>query len=239
MKKPSLKFLRSKKFLISAGLVVVLCVGVIIGLMTVKNQNLYKTVLSHVSEARYYMKSASSDNLNVQFYSGMREEPYAQDGVTGTMTPFAIINVDPKDASLKNFSQISGTVQIGDEQIPITLDKNPYDVNFATDISRLVDSAYDVTVTLNLSETDNPTFTLVNAMDAAAFTWQQALQIATDTLTNEIKNYGNYEVYVKIINNPADGTGAFWYVQFITAEGNTHFCVIAADGSVVGSCIDE
>ena len=71
-------------------------------------------------------------------------------------------------------------------------------------------------------------------METDAVSWKTALEKATDKVGDKIKKAKSFEVYVKIINDMAKDSGAFWYVQFITAEGTTHFCVIAPDGSVIG-----
>jgi len=229
---------RSKKFLLVAAVVVALLAGGIFAIFqmqgTSKN-DMYKTALSNVSEARHYMKSATTASLDVQFFSGMREEPYSQNGIAGKPTAFAIINVDSKDGALKGLGQIEGTVKIGEEQVPIMLTRNPYDPNnFAADIGRLVDAGKPVEVTLFITNTNHPTLQLVPAFDDKAVSWKDALRVATNKVGGKLKGTKNFEVHVKIINNVAKDSGAFWYIQFITDEGKTYFCVVAPDGSVIG-----
>ncbi|MCL1857196.1 MAG: hypothetical protein FWF84_06130, partial [Kiritimatiellaeota bacterium] len=101
-------------------------------------------------------------------------------------------------------------------------------------LGKLVESGKSVEVALFISNTDHPSFALDNAMDEGAITWKDALEIAVDKIGGKVSKAKSYEVYIKIINDMAKDTGAFWYVQFITDDGNTHFCVIAPDGSVIG-----
>jgi len=232
--KLSKKLFLSKKFIISAVIITALAAGAVIGINTMKTNTALATALSNLAEARHYMKHAESSTLRVQFFSGTREEPYSMDGKAGKSVPFAIVNVDPKNNSLKDFNQIDGTLRIGAEQMPIVLARNPYDRNFATDISRLVDVSMEIVVTLFITSTDHPTLTLVNAMDEDAITWKEALREAINCLGNKIQNLKNYEVYIKIVNDTAKESGAFWYVQFITTDGKTFFCVIAPDGAHIG-----
>jgi len=231
---PSKKFWFGKKFLIGIALVAVVAVGGFLAFNGAQKSTMYNTALANVAEARHYMKRASAGNLEISFFSGMREEPYNQDGVAGKLTPFAIINLTVKDDSLKDFQQIEGTVKIDQEQVPVMLTRNPYDVlNFATDLARAVDIGKDVEVTLFISSTNHPTVMLENAMGEDAIDWKEALRSATDKVGDKIKG-AKFEVYVKIIDNMAKDSGAYWYVQFITTDGKIHSCVVAPDGSVIG-----
>ena len=228
------KWWRSKVLWISAVVIVALVVGGFFVFNNAQKDNLYARALANVSEARHFMRSASTDSLEVQFFSGTREEPFSQNGVTGKPVPFAIINVDSRDGTLKGLNQIEGTVRIGEEQLPIMLTRNPYDPqNFATDIGKLVEANRAVEVTLFITSTNHPTFKLELAFDADAITWKQALRIATEKTGSKLNAARSFEVYVKIINNVAKDSGAFWYVQFITDDGKTYFCVIAPDGSTI------
>jgi len=231
---PGKKFWLSKKFLFSLGLAVVLVVGGVFALTTKQKSDFLTKALSNVAEARHYMKHADSGTLCVQFFSGMREEPYVQDSKAGNQVPFAIINVEATDNGLKDFHQIEGTLKIGEEQLAITLAKNPYDRNFATDISRLVEADKNIEVTLFITSTNHPTLTLENVMDENAVTWKEALKIALEHCGNKLKKTPEFEIYVKIIHKTAEDAGAFWYIQFICGENCTHFCVVAPDGSVIG-----
>jgi len=231
--KPSRKFFKSKRFLISIALVAVVVVGVVLGTSIARDRSLFTAALNNLAEARHYMKHAESDTLRVQFFSGMREEPFAMDGRAGRLVPFAIINVDPKDNSLRNLTQIDGHVRIGTEQISISLAKNPYDRNFAMDLARAVEEGTDISITLFITSTDHPTFNLTNAMEAGSVDWKTALQAATGLLGDRLPRSG-FEVYVRIVNDQASDTGAFWYVQFITSAGQTFFAVVAPDGAVLG-----
>ena len=239
IKFPGKKFWLSKTFLISACLAAVLIVGGVFAMTATQKKNLLAKALDNVAEARHYMKHADSENLCVQFFSGTREEPYAQDGKASKQVPFAIINVEATDNSLKDFHQIEGTLKIGEEQLPIVLAKNPYDRNFATDISRLVDVNKPIEITLFITNTNHPTLTLENVMDEGAISWKQALEIAAKKISNKLKKSQGFEVYVKIVHDMAQDAGAFWYVQFICDDGCTHFCVVAPDGAVIGNCSDK
>ena len=230
------KFWLGKKFLIGAGLAIVVAVGGVLVWRGMQRDSLYKIAAANVAEARFYMKAAETPTLGVQFYVGMREEPYGQDGKAGKAVSFAVINVEGND-SLKDFPQIEGTVKIGNEQYPIVLLQNPYNpLNFTYDIikslNREVKADEAVEVTLFITDTNHPTLALENAFAADAVTWDEALRVATDKVGDKVKNQ-KFETYVTIVSPKAQDSSAYWYVQFVTDEGKTHYCVVAADGSAV------
>ena len=233
-KKLNFKKLFGKKTTIVTLCALVIAVGAIIGFTALNRKGQIDLARNNLAEARFYMKQAQTDTLKIQFYSGMREEPYEMNGIAEKTTAFAIINVDPKDSSLKEAHELRGTIKIGEELIEVTLDRNPYDKNFAADISRFVEVEKEITFTLFLSDTETPTFTLVNAMPESAITWERALEIATERTADKLKEQKQFETYVKIISDLSTESGAFWYIQFVTTDGKTHFCVVAPDGSVVG-----
>ncbi|MDR0462273.1 MAG: hypothetical protein LBG88_03000 [Christensenellaceae bacterium] len=231
------KFFLGKKFLVCAGLAVIVAVGSVIILNGIQKDNLYNTALKNVAEARYYMKSAKGGNTTVQFVVGKRENPYKQDGVTSAPTAFALVNVTGDD-TLKALSQIEGTINIGQDQFPVTLLQNPYNpLNFSCDIvsqiNREVSPSEDVELTLFITDSKTSTyFKLENAFGEDAISWDKALQVATAKVGDKLKGQA-FESYITIMDNVAQDSGAFWYVQFITGEGKTHYCVVAPDGSAI------
>lgn len=231
--KPKKKFYKTKRFYVGLGLAAVILVGGIIGLTSVKKNTMYTLAINNLAEARHYMKWSESSTMRVQFFSGMREENYATDGKPTKLIPFAIVNVDPKDSSLKDMQQIDGQISLNQEQIPITLTRNPFDRNFAVDMARMVDESVAVNVTLFISSTEHPTFKLENPMGEDAISWNDALRVASKELGGKVKDAKAFEVYVKIINDMAADTGAFWYIQYVTDAGKTYYCVVAPDGSVI------
>ena len=236
LKLPGKKFWLGKKFLISASLAVVVIFGGIFIGNSMKRDSIYKQAMRSVAEARFFMKSGTVQNVTVQFIIGKREEPYKQDGIAGTPTAFGLVNVNG-DETVKGFDAIEGTIKISGEQFPISLVQNPYNpLNFSDDIikslPREVKPDDEVEVTLHITNNNPPLFQLSNTMTADAISWDRALRIATSKMSDRLKGQ-SFESYVTIIYNMADDAGAFWYVQFITTEGRTHFAVVAPDGSVI------
>jgi len=197
-------------------------------------RTLYQRAHDNIAEARFFMKQADSDNERVQFFSGLREENYRMDGRATRAIPFALINVEPKNANHLDEQRLQGTLQIGEESIDVTLERNQFGRNFAADIGRSVDANTQVTFTLKLENEYTVVFELNNVMQEDAITWEDALKIAVEHLEADIKDAENFETYVKIITNQSN-VAAFWFVQFITDAGDLFFVVIGTDGSVIGN----
>ena len=234
IKWPTKKFWLSKKFLISAGVVIVVVVGGVFIGVGMKKDSLYKTAMANIAEARYFMKSAQGGGLDVQFTTGIREEQYQQDGKATKPVSFDLVNLDT-DSSFKDFDKIDGTIRIGADQFPISLLQNQYNaLNFACDIvgslNRAVTADEDIQVTLFISDTNQPTFDLQNSFGEDAISWNDALRAATDKIGSKIKNQ-KFETYVTILETVDNN--AQWYVRFITDKNVSYFCVVAPDGSTI------
>ena len=226
-----------KRILLIGFVAVLTTTFLVVGISSCSRASYYQLALDNLSEARFYMKQDESDSLKVQFYSGMREEPYSTNGISEKTTAFGIINVDPKTKILDGLIEIDGTLKIGDELLAVKLEKNPYAKNFGCDIAKLVDVDKPLSLTLTIdngtSIPDTIVFNLVNCMPEDAISWEDALKIATDHHTSEIKKAGKFECYVKIISDLVKNTGSYWYIQFATQKGSTFFCVIDSSGKVI------
>ena len=196
------------------------------------NRTLHQVALANIAEARHFMKHAQSDNLRVQFFSGIREANYAMDGVAGQTVEFALLNVEPRNISHIDDQELRGEIKINGETKEVTLERNQFGRNFAVDLGKAVAPDAEIIFTL-LAENQNPViFNLVNSMNAEAITWDKALEIAVDSLKEPLSNAQGFETYVKIITD-RESIAAFWFVQFVTVDGKTHFAVIDTTGDVI------
>jgi|GEM_PF-2339361 len=232
------KFWKTKKFLVGVGVAVVVLIGGIAIGNGAQNDTMYKLAMRNVAEARYFMLASTANNTTVQFIVGKREEPFAQNGTAGALTDFALVNVNGHKG-MEQFPQIDAVIKIGTKTHDIVLIQNPYNpLNFSNDIiktlGREVEACEEVEITL-MTTSNPPTFKLQNTMDKGAISWDQAVAVATTQLGDKLKNQ-SFETYVSIIHNVAQDSGAFWYVQFFTADGKTHYVVVAPDGSSIGNC---
>jgi hypothetical protein len=234
-KKMLLAVFTTKRGLITLTALVVCGMLAWYGVKKFARPNTYQLALDNVAEARFYMKTAETNPIaSVQFYSGMREDPYEQNGIANTTKAFAVISVDPVDDKVGLLKEIPAEIIINGTATPITLTKNPYGSNFAADLEKLVDVNSTVQLTLKY-DTGNPaTFDLQNIMGNGAIGWEKALEIATGTLPETIMKAKNVETYVKIVCDKTTVNMPFWYVSFVTDTKETFFVIVAPDGKIVG-----
>ena len=230
------KFWLGKKFLIGVCVSVVIAVGGVLVANGMQRPNIYAIAMNSVAEARFFMKYAHADAICVQFYAGRREEPFNRDGIANRNVDFAIINVEGSP-EMRELGQIEGTIRIANEQYSFVLLQSPYNpTHFTNDIIRSlrvpVTSGDEIEITLLVGANNHPTFRLGNAFEEGAISWEQALRAATTKIGPKVRDQ-RFEVYISIMHNVAD-SGAFWYIQFVTEDGQTHFTVVAPDGSVIG-----
>ena len=224
-KKPTTKWL----LLVSAAVLVV--VGTIIGISSCSRRSFLQLALDNLSETRLYMKQSETVGFRVQFFAGMREDPYEVNGISEKKVAFSIINLEPR-SKIIDTEEIEGTLKIGEELLPVTLERNPHGTNFACDIEKLIEAEKDLVLTLTISESAE-VFNLTHAMPEDAITWERALEIATDHVQSQIKRAGKFECYIKIVESPVKDGGSFWYIRFVPQKGDNFFVVIDAAGRVI------
>jgi hypothetical protein len=236
-KKNWLKWLFTTKKGIIGVVTVLLAAGITCyGLLSFgKKPDDYKIALNNIAEARYYMKSAADNDIaKVQLYSGTREDPYVQDGIANTNKAFTVVFVDPISEQIAKMAEIPAEITVDGVTTPITLTKNPYGSNFATDLGKLVEPTSAVSVSLKIDDTNPATFELGNVMPEGSISWEKALEIATAELKGQIDTTKRLESYIKIICDKQTVNTPYWYVSFVTEDGKTFFAVIDPTGKIVG-----
>jgi hypothetical protein len=226
-------FTRKRIMMIAGGTLGVVMVFTAI-LLSLPRMSNFQLALNNMSEMRFFMKTADSASYRVQFYSGMREQNYVVDGMAGKTVAYAIVNVEPKTNNLLSRSYIEGVLKIGDDVIEVKLNRNPFDKNFTADIGRLVERGSRVSFTLNVG---TPViFDLVDSMNVDSISWEDALRVAAQHMGNKLQKIGRFETYVKILSPTVSDARSFWYVYFVTAGGETFFCVIDSEGNCIHHC---
>jgi hypothetical protein len=225
----------TKKGLLGVVVVVLACVMSVVGIIHFRKEDNYKTALGNVAEARYYMKSAEVPEVaRVQMYSGTREDPYKADGIANPNKAFTVVSVEPINDTVAKMVELPAEITIDGAVTPITLIKNPYGTNFAADLERLVESTAAVSVSLKIDDTAPVVFELANTMPPNAISWERALEIAADTVNDKIDTTKSLETYIKVICDNKTVNTPYWYVTFVTEDGQTLFVIIDANGKVAG-----
>jgi hypothetical protein len=228
------KIFTTKKGLCGLSAVIIAGAAAWWGITSFKRPDAYQLAIDNVAEARFYMKKAADNAMAaVQLYSGIREEDYQQDGIATAAAPFTVISVEPKNSALVADGKITADIII-DGAVPeqIVLEKNPYGINYAADLGRIIENTSAVQIAFK--DPANTILELTDAMPEDAITWEKALEIATAELKGQIDTGIRMESYIKILCDNTTVSVPYWYVSFMMEDGSTLFAVISADGKVIG-----
>ena len=228
----------NKKTWLGIGIVTIALIVTIIGVVNFKRGDTYQMALENIAEARFYLKTANADNPigNVQLYSGIRETDYQADGIATATVAFTVLSVEPTNDKIVYNGCITTLIKIN-EQEPITLvlEKNPYGNNYAGDLESAVDVNANVTITFQANGETIGTVTLSSVMPNEAISWETALEIACQTLGDVINTDTRMESSTKILCDNSTVNTPYWFVSFVTEDGNRYFVVISHDGKVIGT----
>lgn len=228
----------NKKTWLGIGIVTIALIVTIIGVVNFKRGDTYQMALENIAEARFYLKTADADNSigNVQLYSGIRETDYQADGIATATVAFTVLSVEPTNDKIVYNGCITTLIKIN-EQEPITLvlEKNPYGNNYAGDLESAVDVNANVSITFQANGETIGTVNLSSVMPDEAISWETALEIACQTLSDVINTNQRMESSTKILCDNSTVNTPYWFVSFVTEDGNRYFVVIAHDGKVIGT----
>ncbi|MBO4823200.1 MAG: hypothetical protein J5580_01380 [Clostridia bacterium] len=231
------KFL-NKKFWIAASIIIMAAVVTIIGVLHFKRSDTYQMALENIAEARFYLKTTSADNAigNVQLYSGIRETEFNADGIATATVPFTVLSVEPSNDKIVYNGCITTTIKVNDDEpITLILEKNPYGNNYAADLENALDANANVSVTFQANGETIGTVSLENVMPDAAITWETALEIACQALNGVLSTDTRMESSTKILCDSTTVNTPYWFVSFVTEDGNRYFVVVSHDGKVIGT----
>lgn len=231
------KFL-NKKFWIAASIIIVAAVVTIIGVLHFKRSDTYQMALENIAEARFYLKTTSADNAigNVQLYSGIRETEFNADGIATATVPFTVLSVEPSNDKIVYNGCITTTIKVNDDEpITLILEKNPYGNNYAADLENALDANANVSVTFQANGETIGTVSLENVMPDTAITWETALEIACQALNGVLSTDTRMESSTKILCDSTTVNTPYWFVSFVTEDGNRYFVVVSHDGKVIGT----
>jgi len=224
-----------------------LCALVLVGLGFVacdnKKEEALKTLQDNVIETRNNIYVGADENFYAIFTSGEREEPYCLDGVINEMVPFGIISFSRNDNAKLNNEEYTFYITINGEEKTGTLEKSPFDNTYSADIGMNVDDNAEISLKISADGKDFEQ-TLFNENKNFAISKERAIEIASESLTEQINNLNSEtekssEVLIKILKDYSGETNRFfWYVGVISPDGETAGVLIdSATGEVVSKKI--
>lgn len=232
------KKLFNKKFWIGFSIVALATVITIFGMINFKRGDTYQMALENIAEARFYLKTAGTDNpiANVQLYSGIRENDFQADGIATPTVAFTVLSVEPTNDKIVYNGCITTLVKIDDQEpVTLVLEKNPYGNNYAGDLENALDANANVTITFQANGETIGTVTLGSVMPENAISWESALEIACQALDGILTTDTRVESSTKILCDNSTVNTPYWFVSFVTENGDRYFVVVSHDGNVIGT----
>lgn len=214
----------------------VLCLLVVTTIMFVgcSSNKLPEIAKNSISELHINYFSGKTQNFDVAMWSGLREEPYAVDGVKNDLVEFCVLSVVPKlgfDAQAVEY-----TAEINKQSHSGVFERSPFDRSFASDLKISLSDADEIYVYLILNgETEIAKLDCISSQFKVNNT--QAIDIAvqhfaqnTDLLTKSKKGV---EGQCKIISTDQNLGIYFWYVCFFNAQNERIAVVINPDSGEI------
>lgn len=232
MKRINLKNVVGKRVIVLAFSVVL--VGLII-LSGCGGGSVTQEVRANLSDVRYNLFEVKNETLRANAMSGLREEPYAYDGISGKKVEFCVLTVFLTNDT-HDFDTLDFVITINEQPIEATLERNPRNNSLMADICKVLED--DDKLSLKIDGIDGD-FEMPCVSQSWAVQYDEVIEIGLTTLGEEInqffvkKNFAA-EVYVKIIyDEKGEFEQYFWYFG-VLGENKTNLCVlIDLNGNVV------
>lgn len=168
----------------------------------------------NVSEYRDNIFVGSSEHFTVEAMTGFREAPFEIDGISGDKCDFCLVTVKPKDFD-----------PTAEYTYKLTYDGSEYEGEF---VKHPFESTYSFEIPVRIEgdgisvEISGETAELTSVKTELYITPEKAFEIAKKRLSDSEVYRGKNEIYVRLISNPVNASGGyFWYVAFVSEEKET------------------
>lgn len=196
------------------------------------------TISDYLIEERNSLFVGSDSLYCVTLSSGKREKNYAFDGVINEKVDFAILTLSRLDNSPLSNDTYNYAVTIGENTYTGELVKSDVNNSYSADLEIGISDADAITTQVSFA---GYTFNqnLENLTSQFAIKKDDALRIANENLSNQIKNQisanTQVEVVMKILKDysASDCKNFYWYVGSISTDGDTLGVLINANSGEV------
>lgn len=192
--------------------------------------NLSEELQDKLSEVRFNLFSCGNEFINIKFTSGFREDPYVLNGKSENKKEFGVITVKfLMDISNKN-GLPSFIITISEMDFDGEFELNPFDQTYVQDIETFVLDESEIQIKVSWQD-----FVFESEMENISksfnYTHKDALNIFTKeyktNLEKLFKNNIDFEIYVKIINDPSlEIDKNYFYVCLITNLGESFSLIV-------------
>lgn len=174
----------------------------------------------NISEIRETVYEATENAATVTIFTGEREDPYSIDGISNKRANYTIINFKP--AVVSGTKQYKYKLTDGSDVYSGDFTIHPFGTMYSAELSKKLKNA---TVALEVSENEvKQNFAPVSKLTGDMITWDKAILIAKDILTDQIATMMDGktlkgEIFVRFICDPMNSNDKhFWYVGFSDSE---------------------
>ncbi|MCL2375440.1 MAG: hypothetical protein FWC82_02835 [Firmicutes bacterium] len=185
-------------------------------------------LLSQVSELRENIFIGESASFSVNIITGRREDPFLMDGHAGITRDFTLITITPKgegsEGTYTYTTTINGT-QFKGEFVP-----HPFAATLSADLHIRANTSEIILIITNSAGVEE-NISAKSVVTAQMIDSLKALEMAESKLRNSLETFKSggvlhAEIYIRLLANPIDNSGGFyWYVAFIGTCG-TIFAVL-------------
>lgn len=172
----------------------------------------------NVSEYRDNVFVGESEHFTAQAVSGYRETPFTIDGKSDVKSNFCVVTITPSDydptIEYKYKISICGVEYEGD------FVKHPFENTYSFEIAaRCMENTLSI-------EVEGERIELTSVRTENFISPEKAFEIALKRLaSSSIVESGKYEIYIRLIANPINAAGGyFWYVAFV--DENQETCAV-------------
>ena len=192
--------------------------------------NLSEDIQDKLSEVRFNLFSCGNEYINIKFTSGFREDPYVLNGKSENKKEFGVITVKFLIETTNKIGLPKFIITISDMDFDGEFELNPFDQTYVQDIETFVLDESDIQIKIFWQD-----FEFESKMDNISKTFNYTHKNALDIFIKEyktniekyLKNNIDFEVYVKIINDPSlEIDKNYFYVCLITNTGESLSVII-------------
>ena len=187
-----------------------------------------EAVKANMSEWTKTYFCGETEDFYCTLSSGVREEDYETNGVSGEVVDFALLCI--KFVSAPNSSLVRINIEIDDEKQVVDMELNTLNGTYMYDFERQLTGEENISMTLN-----DQTVEMVAVSNDFAVTSDKALEIASKEFETKIllKKSGmnlNSEFYLRVLDKNANNFDEiFWCFTVFNVDGENYSIIISAE----------
>ncbi len=181
---------------------------------------------AHISDYRYAVLRAQTDNFRLDIISGVRETPYERDGKCAEdKTEYTVLTFTP--SSDFDGSTLNAHIEVKGTGYDLTPVRHPFKGSYSAEIAAaLPEGTEEIGLTV-CGETVTATSPVKEGISG-----DKALAIALGEI--DAGKDGEYEIYLRLSENTVTAAGGwYWYVAVVRAEGTRSVLISASSGEIV------